>query len=53
MGRKFKRDEKNDVFAERKRERELDKLRRELIKQPEKPYSKSRSNYKPKYRKDN
>ena len=53
MSRKFKREEKRDVFADRRRERELDKLRRELIKQPTKTFNKQKpTNYKNKPKKD-
>jgi hypothetical protein len=55
VGRKNRRDDKkNDYYAEKRRERELDKLRRELIK-PSKPFFKDKqkpNNYKPKNKKD-
>lgn len=55
MGRKNNRDDKkNDYYAEKRRERELDKLRRELIK-PNKPFfkdGKKPNNYKSKHKKD-
>lgn len=52
MGRKNNREEKNSYQTDKQRERELDKLRQELIK-PKKPYYERKKNYNKKKFEDN